>query len=124
MREAVAQQTVRRSSNTLVTARSPQAYQMQPTSDGYYRIFSRNSSTQVWDVSRASATDGAKVILWGSNGGSNQQWKPVPEGQGYYRFVARHSGKCLDVPGASTAVALQLQQYTCNGTAAQSFLLR
>ena len=33
------------------------------------------------------------------------------------------SGKCLDVPGASTADSVQLVQYTCNGTAAQSFRL-
>jgi hypothetical protein len=43
------------------------------------------------------------------------------EGNGYYHFVARSTGKCLDVPGASTADGVQLQQYTCSGTAAQSF---
>lgn len=31
------------------------------------------------------------------------------------------SGKCLDVPSASTADSVQLVQYTCNGTAAQRF---
>ena len=45
------------------------------------------------------------------------------EGGGYYRLVNRLSGKCLDVPAASTADSVQLVQYTCNGTAAQSFRL-
>ncbi|NMO14529.1 cellulase family glycosylhydrolase [Pyxidicoccus fallax] len=36
-------------------------------------------------------------------------------------MVARHSGKCVDVPGASTSAGVGLQQYTCNGTVAQSF---
>jgi hypothetical protein len=40
-----------------------------------------------------------------------------------YHFVERHDGKCLDVPAASSADSVQLQQYTCNGTGAQSFSL-
>ncbi|PIB04321.1 RICIN domain-containing protein, partial [Streptomyces sp. HG99] len=48
---------------------------------------------------------------------------PVEEAGGTYHFVNRHSGKCLDVPGASTADGARMQQYTCNGTTAQSFTL-
>ncbi|MGV9360574.1 RICIN domain-containing protein, partial [Amycolatopsis sp. NPDC003731] len=54
-------------------------------------------------------------------GGANQQWQPVSEGSGYYHFVARHSGKCLTVPGSSTADSVQLVQAACSGSAAQSF---
>jgi Ricin-type beta-trefoil lectin domain-like len=49
---------------------------------------------------------------------------PVSVGNGAYKFVARNSSKCLDVPGASSAVLIPLQQYDCNGTAAQSFTLQ
>ncbi|WP_244298395.1 RICIN domain-containing protein [Micromonospora cremea] len=63
------------------------------------------------------------IQLWSYSGGNNQQWRAEPEGGGYYRLVNRNSGKCLDVPGASTADSVQLVQYTCNGTAAQSFRL-
>ena len=42
---------------------------------------------------------------------------------GAYHFVSRNSGKCLDVPSASAADSVQLQQYACNGTTAQSFTL-
>ena len=38
--------------------------------------------------------------------------------------VAQHSGKCLDVPNAVTTNGTQLQQWTCNGLAAQSFQFR
>jgi hypothetical protein len=38
--------------------------------------------------------------------------------------VVRHSGKCLDVPNASTAGGTQLQQWPCNALGAQSFELR
>ena len=83
----------------------------------------RNNSAQVWDVSGVSTADGAVVHLWAYGGGNNQQWLPVAEADGYYHFVSRHSGKCLDVPGRSTADSVQLTQWTCNGTVAQSFRL-
>jgi hypothetical protein len=38
--------------------------------------------------------------------------------------VAQHSGKCLDVPNATTTTGTQLQQWTCNGLAAQNFQFR
>jgi Malectin domain/Ricin-type beta-trefoil lectin domain/F5/8 type C domain len=100
-----------------------QQYQFQATDSGYYRVNNRNNSAQAWDVSGVSTADGALIHLWAYVGGSNQQWMPVVEADGTYHFVARHDSKCLDVPGASTADSLQLQQYTCNGTAAQSFSL-
>lgn len=45
----------------------------------------------------------------------------MDEDGGAYHFVNRNSGKCLDVPGASTQDGVRLQQYTCDGSAAQSF---
>ncbi len=70
-----------------------------------------------------STANSALLQLWAYGGGNNQQWQPVAEGSGWYHFVNRNSGKCLDTPSASTADSVQLQQYTCNGTAAQSFRL-
>jgi type 1 glutamine amidotransferase len=100
-----------------------QQYQFQPTSDGYVRINNRSNSAQVVDVSNVSAADNALLHLWAYGGGNNQQWQPVAEGGGAYHFVSRNSGKCLNVPGASTADSVQLVQFTCNGSAAQSFQL-
>ncbi|MEU4094667.1 RICIN domain-containing protein [Streptomyces sp. NPDC026673] len=100
-----------------------QQWQFQPTSDGYVRVNNRNDAAKSWDVTDVSTADGAPVQLWSYSGGANQQWLPVEETGGTYHFVNRNSGKCLDVPAASTADSARIQQYTCNGTAAQSFSL-
>jgi beta-glucanase (GH16 family) len=104
-----------------------QQWQFHPTDSGYYNVFARNAPYLGWDVTGGAGATGnaVKVQLWsiGGNGGSNQQWKPVSLGNGYFKFVARHSGRCLDVPGASTANGVQLQQWDCNGTGAQAFRL-
>ncbi|MEU8849395.1 RICIN domain-containing protein [Streptomyces sp. NPDC048564] len=98
-----------------------QQWSFTSTSDGYVRINNRNDAQQVVDVSEVSTADNAAVHLWTYGGGNNQQWQAVDEGGGAYRFVNRNSGKCLDVPSASTADSVQLVQYTCNGSAAQRF---
>jgi hypothetical protein len=96
-------------------------FQFQPTSGGYDRINNRNNPSEVIDVTDVSTADNAGLQLWSYSGGGNQQWQPVAEGSGYYHFVAKHSGKCLTVPGASTADSVQLVQATCVSSAAQSF---
>lgn len=40
---------------------------------------------------------------------------------GRYTIVSDYSGKCVDVAAASTADGANVQQYQCNGTAAQQF---
>ena len=56
--------------------------------------------------------------------GSAQVELIVPDtGPNVFAIVARHSGKCLDVPGASTTDGTRLQQWSCNNSAAQSFRL-
>jgi hypothetical protein len=101
-----------------------QQYQFVPTSGGFVRINNHGNSSQVLDVTDVSTADNARIQTWSYVGGNNQQWQPVSEGGGYYRFVNRNSGKCLDTPGASLADSVQLVQYTCNGTGAQSFRLQ
>ncbi|MEV8544781.1 RICIN domain-containing protein [Streptomyces sp. NPDC051572] len=100
-----------------------QNWQLVATSDGYYRVNSNLNAAEAWDVTGVSTADSALIQLWTYSGGNNQQWLPVAEADGAYHFVNRNSGKCLDVPSASTADSVQLAQYTCNGTAAQSFTL-
>jgi hypothetical protein len=102
---------------------NPQQWQFQPTSGGYYRVNNRNDPAQAWDVTNVSTADGGLIQLWTYTSGNNQQWQPVEEAGGSFHFVSRNSGKCLDVPGASTAESQQLDQFTCNGTLAQSFTL-
>ncbi|MBA8928915.1 hypothetical protein BC739_006132 [Kutzneria viridogrisea] len=101
-----------------------QQWRFPATSDGYVRVGNGNDVNQVWDITDVSKADGGLTQLWNYAGGANQQWQPVDEGGGSFHFVNRNSGKCLDVPSASTAEAVQLQQYACNGTSAQSFTLK
>ncbi|MFI5756690.1 RICIN domain-containing protein [Streptomyces sp. NPDC051569] len=98
-----------------------QNWSLTATSGGYVKAGNRGGETQAWDVKDVSTADAAAIQLWTYSGGNNQQWQPVAEADGAYHFVNRNSGKCLDVPSASTADSVQLDQYTCNGTAAQSF---
>jgi hypothetical protein len=93
------------------------------TSNGYFQVGTVNAPAQVWDDTNVSSADGSLIQLWTYGGGNNQQWQPVLESGSTYHFVNRYSGKCLDTPSASTADSVQLQQYTCNGTGAQSFTL-
>lgn len=103
-----------------------QEWQFQPINSGYYQVVSRPAGNVVWDVTGGvwATADGIKVQLWGQGGGTNQQWMPISLGNGAWKFVVRNSSKCLDVPGASSTVGLQVQQYDCNGTAAQSYTLQ
>ncbi|MFJ5262205.1 RICIN domain-containing protein, partial [Streptomyces sp. NPDC088387] len=98
-----------------------QQWSFSDVGGGYVSINNRNNTSQVVDVSEVSTADNAPVHLWAYGGGANQQWLPVDEGGGAYHFVNRNSGKCLDVPAASTADSVQFVQYTCNGSAAQRF---
>ena len=63
----------------------------------------RYAPSLVIDVSGVSTANGAKLHLWTYVGGNNQQWIPEQTSTGVYRFRARHSGRCIDVPGSSTA---------------------
>jgi hypothetical protein len=100
-----------------------QEWQFQPTSGGFFRVAGRNAPSEVWDVTHVGTANGSPIQTWTYGGGLNQQWQPVSLGNGFFKFVARNSGRCLDVPAASTANGVQLQIFDCNGTAAQSFKL-
>ncbi|MGW3991272.1 ThuA domain-containing protein [Streptomyces sp. NPDC004830] len=99
-----------------------QQWQFRPTDGGYSRIAARGNPQQSVDVTGVSTADGAPLQLWSYGGGGNQQWRPVREPDGGYRFVARHSGKCLSTTGTATA-GTQLVQRPCDGSAGQRFRL-
>jgi hypothetical protein len=100
-----------------------QQWQFTGTDSGYFKVATHNNTGQVLDVNggTTATADGVKITLWSSTGGTNQQFQPVLLSGSSYKLIARHSAKCMDVNGASTADGVQMQQWTCNGTAAQSF---
>jgi hypothetical protein len=103
-----------------------QQWQFHPTDSGYYQVASRPSGVMAWDVTGGpwATGDQVKIQIWAYAGNTNQQWMPVSLGNGLWKFIARNSAKCLDVPGASSNVGLQVQQWDCNGTGAQSYTLQ
>ena len=100
-----------------------QEWQFQSRGNGAYSIVNRNAPSEVWDVTNRGTTNGRPIQLWTYGAGANQQWMAVSLGNGYYKFVSAASGRCLDIPAASTANGVQVQIYDCNGTGAQAFRL-
>lgn len=100
-----------------------QEWQFQPVGNGVYAVYNRNAPSESWNVTNNGTSDGSLIQLWTYGGGANEEWMPVSLGNNMYKFVGVGSGRCLDVPGASTSNGVQLQIYDCNGTEAQSFYL-
>ncbi|MEU6261555.1 RICIN domain-containing protein [Streptomyces sp. NPDC047043] len=80
---------------------------------GWFRLVNRRSG-KVLDVSDAATANGAGIIQWTPTGGTNQQWRFLPEPDGSFRIAARHSGELLDSPGGSGQGA-QLDQWSDTG---------
>jgi endoglucanase len=100
-----------------------QEWQLQSRGNGIYSIVTRGAPGQALDVVNRGTANGSLIQLWTYGGGTNQQWMPVSVASGLYKLVNVASGRCLDVPAASTANGVQLEIYDCNGTGAQSFRL-
>lgn len=83
-------------------------------SGAYYRFLNLNSGMAL-DVNGASKTEGAGIIQWTQNGGSNQQWTITSLGGGNYEILNRNSGMALDVNGASTTQGAGVIQWPWNG---------
>ena len=86
------------------------------------------TSGKCMDVAWGNTADGTNIQQWSCNGGAAQRYRFVPKSVngvavpvGRYSIKSVHSGRCLDIPGASTANGALLQQWGCNGTGAQAF---
>ncbi|MCU4677395.1 RICIN domain-containing protein [Catenovulum sp. 2E275] len=88
--------------------------QCEVSIDGSYRIVNRNSAKDL-DVDGGATNDGANVLQWTWNSGSNQQWELIATGDGYYKVKNVNSGKLLDVNGGSTSDGANILQWPDNG---------
>lgn len=68
-------------------------------SNGKYAILASSNSNKAIDIEWGSASDGANVELWDSNGGNNQSFNIQYIGNGYYTIEATCSRKLLTVKG-------------------------
>ena len=75
------------------------------------------SSGKAMDVLNRLLTDGAAVVQWTDNGGTNQQWQATAVDGGFVKLVNRNSGKILDLFEGSAADGTAVIQWTDrNGT--------
>jgi beta-glucosidase len=111
------------------TGATSQLWQFVPVATGYYEVLNDNAQTEgeSWNITGGvgATASGDLLQIWnyGGTGNTNELFAADLESSGYYNFVADNSGLCVDIPGASTASGVQLQQYTCNSTGAQEFSL-
>ena len=68
-----------------------------------------NHISKYLEVQDNSTADGANVRQNSDTGLDNQLWKLDPVGDGYYKLIAKHSRKCLEVNN-STADGANVQQ--------------
>jgi Ricin-type beta-trefoil lectin domain len=64
---------------------------------------------------------GSKVILYSCNGGSNEKWSGLANGE--LKLKAHNGTLCLDDPGYSTKNGTQLIVYSCKDSANQKWKL-
>jgi hypothetical protein len=85
-----------------------------------YKLINVNSGKAL-DVNNNSTADGATVIQWTDNGGTNQQWILTNLSGMNYKLINVNSGKALDVNNNSTADGAAVIQWTDNGGANQQW---
>jgi hypothetical protein len=113
------------------TGATSQLWQFTPATSvtGYYEVLNDNAQTEgeSWNITGGvgATASGTPLQIWnyGGPGNTNALFAATVQANDLYTLTADNSGLCIDVPGASTASGVQLEQYTCNGTTAQSFNL-
>jgi hypothetical protein len=70
---------------------------------------------------KASGGSGSKVILYSCNGGSNEKWSELANGE--LKLQAHGGTLCVDDPRSSTKNGTQLIVYTCHGSANEQWKL-
>jgi hypothetical protein len=76
----------------------------------WYVLVNRNSG-KVLDDRGFASDDGAAVVQWARHNGTNQQWRFIDAGDGYYRLQNRNSGKILDDYGWSKTASTNIVQW-------------
>lgn len=90
-----------------------------PVEDGVYTISSSMNKDMVLNIEGGSEENYANVNLYNNNNSAEQRFEITYVGDGYYKIIAEHSDKSLDVFSALTAPGTNLQQYAWNNSNAQ-----
>jgi Ricin-type beta-trefoil lectin domain/Cellulase (glycosyl hydrolase family 5) len=76
------------------------------------------ASGRCLDVPNVSTTNGTFLAIWDCNGGANQEWTYLSNGE-----LQVYGDKCLDVPGGATAPGTQVEIWACNDGSNQQWTL-
>jgi len=92
---------------------------------GYYKVSNR-AAGKCMDVVGPSTSDAAAVHGWSCYASDSQLWSWVAKGTTHdgwpvYQIRNKYSGKCLAIPGSSTADGTGLQQKTCTNDWSQEW---
>ncbi len=85
---------------------------------GTTAVLRGSGSNRCLDVPGAATANGTLLDIWDCNGGSNQQWTALSNGE-----LQVYGNKCLDVPGGATAAGTKVEIYDCNGGTNQQWTL-
>lgn len=91
----------------------------RPIKDGIYTLAIASEADKLIEVSESATTNAANVQLGILDNRINQQFGVTYVGKGYYKIIAEHSMKSLDVKSASKNNGANLQQYEWNNSTAQ-----
>lgn len=90
-----------------------------PIPDGTYVINTAVDGHKVMEVADGSMDNGGNVQIWDNENKSSQRFEITYVGDGYYKIIAEHSDKSLDVEGGSSAAGANLQQRGWDGSDGQ-----
>jgi hypothetical protein len=110
-------------SNGTDSTAANQKWEFTSAGNGYCEVTNVDAPEEAWNGVNDGIANGSLMRLWTYAGNPNVEWEAVSLGNGYYNFIGKGSGLCLDTPSAPTANGVQLDIYTSNGTAAQAFKL-
>ncbi len=89
-----------------------------PVSSGSTGVLRGVQSNRCLDVPNVSQNNGTLLDIWDCNGGSNQQWTYLSNGE-----LQVYGSKCLDVPNHATSAGTRVEIWDCNGGANQQWNL-
>jgi hypothetical protein len=75
-------------------------------------------SNRCLDVPGLATTNGTLLQIWDCNGGANQQWTALSNGE-----LQVYGNKCLDVPNNATTAGTRVEIWDCNDGANQRWTL-
>ncbi len=99
-----------------------QRYNFERQGDGTYKI-TVLSSGSVLDNNGWSYNNGNQLEFHIWHGGNNQKWYIVDCGDGYVKFINKHSGLAIDIKGNVTDNGTPIQQWSDSAVSAQRFKL-